>query len=256
MANLKIDGRMKVATLKEAFFNEFGGVLRIYDGNKRANDDALLCDIRVNDDVASGEYICRASRTVGKFCEEMMQVFGIKVKVATCDDWVLVLDGITLATIKKIPKQATIEMMKKFLAYQRKDNSSKEEEEEQNSNTSNSQIKEDETGLPEFPIKFFGKVVNAADYKSISFVADDMDKDLLDEMYSQLKENLKGYLDKCVWDEDLDYYYKITIYTSEDLWDNLDSISNNYPEVEFTYDWYERERSVFFKGKGEDCSND
>lgn len=130
MANLKIDGRMKVATLKEAFFNEFGGVLRIYDGNKRANDDALLCDIRVNDDVASGEYICRASRTVGKFCEEMMQVFGIKVKVATCDDWVLVLDGITLATIKKIPKQATIEMMKKFLAYQRKDNSSKKEEED------------------------------------------------------------------------------------------------------------------------------
>ena len=119
MADFQIHGRMLVKTLKEQFFNEFGGVLRVYNGNKKANDDDTLAAIRANDAAKGGELTCRANRTVGKFEQEMWDVFGIKVQVATKDDWVLVLDGITLNTIKDIPKNATRAIMEQFLAYQR-----------------------------------------------------------------------------------------------------------------------------------------
>lgn len=118
MAEIKIDGRMKVKTLKELFFNEFGGVLRVYNGNKTADDDATLASIRSND-VAQGELICRSSRTVGGFEKEMLDVFGIKVKIATKDDWVLVLDGITLSKVKDIPEKATKASMEELLSYKR-----------------------------------------------------------------------------------------------------------------------------------------
>ena len=124
MADFQIHGRMLVKTLKEQFFNEFGGVLRVYNGNKKANDADTLAAIRSNDAAKGGELTCRANRTVGKFEQEMWDVFGIKVQVATKDDWVLVLDGITLNTIKEIPKKVTRPEMEKFLAYQR----SKDEE--------------------------------------------------------------------------------------------------------------------------------
>lgn len=119
MAQFKIDGRMKVKTLKENFFNEFGGVLHVKYGNRLADDDATLASIRSNDDAKGGTLTCRASRTVGKFEQELWDVFGIKVNVFTGDDWVAVLDGITLSKIKDIPNQATREIMEQFIAYQR-----------------------------------------------------------------------------------------------------------------------------------------
>jgi hypothetical protein len=115
MAEFKIDGRMKVRKLKEDFFNEYGGVLRVYNGKERADDDASLASIRANDVARGGELVCRSNRSVGNFKKEMWEVFGIKVQVATKDDWVIVLDGITLSTIKKIPNYASKESMQEFL---------------------------------------------------------------------------------------------------------------------------------------------
>ena len=120
MAEFKIDGRMKVKTLKEKFKEEFGGTLRVYNGNKTADDEATIASIRQNEVAKGGEFVCRASRTVGKFEEELMEVFGIKVQVASCDNWVLVLDGISLANVKNVPKQATKAMMEDLIAYKRK----------------------------------------------------------------------------------------------------------------------------------------
>lgn len=108
---------MNVKTLKELFFNEFEGTLRVYDGKKLADDEATLASIRSNEGAKGGELSCRASRTVGKFEQEIQDVFGIKVQVATKDNWVLVLDGITLSKIKDIPKYATKEVMEEFLSY-------------------------------------------------------------------------------------------------------------------------------------------
>lgn len=121
MAEFKIDGRMKVKKLKENFFNEFGGVLRVYNGRCKAQDDASLASIRSNDVAKGGELLCRASRTVGKFEQEMWDIFGIKVQVATKDDFILALDGITLAKLKDIPEKATKEIMEDYVAYKRKE---------------------------------------------------------------------------------------------------------------------------------------
>ena len=115
MAEFKIDGRMKVKKLKEDFFNEYGGVLRVYKGKERADDDASLASIRSNDAARGGELACRSNRSVGNFKKEMWDVFGIKVQVATKDDWIIVLDGITLSKIKDIPNYASKESMQEFL---------------------------------------------------------------------------------------------------------------------------------------------
>ena len=117
MAEIKIDGRMKVKSLKEQFFNEYGGVLRVYAGRSKAQDDASLASIRANDAAKGGELVCQGNRTVGKFEKEMWDVFGIKVQVATKDDSILALDGITLAKLKDIPERATKEIMEQMELY-------------------------------------------------------------------------------------------------------------------------------------------
>lgn len=71
MTEFKINGRMNVKTLKELFFNEFEGTLRVYDGKKLADDEATLASIRSNEGAKGGELSCRASRTVGKFEQEI-----------------------------------------------------------------------------------------------------------------------------------------------------------------------------------------
>lgn len=119
MAEFKINGRMKVKTLKENFKKEFGGVLHVKNGNKLADDDATLASIRANDVAIGGELVCRASRTVGKFEQELWDTFGIRVNVFSPDDWVAVLDGITLSKINNIPKNATKADMESLVAYKR-----------------------------------------------------------------------------------------------------------------------------------------
>lgn len=127
MAEFKIDGRMTVRTLKENFKNTFEGTLRVYDGREKADDNATLASIRKND-VKTGEYVCRGSRTVGKFIKEMEEVFGISIKVASPDDWVLALDGITLANLKNIKKNSTKADMEELVAYKRKGEEMDEED--------------------------------------------------------------------------------------------------------------------------------
>ena len=121
MAEFKIDGRMTVRKLKESFKTEFGGTLRVYNGRELADDAATLASIRKIDNVKVGDYICRASRTVGKFEEEMKEVFGIRVQVASPDDYILALDGITLANLKNIKEKATKADMEELVAYKRKE---------------------------------------------------------------------------------------------------------------------------------------
>jgi hypothetical protein len=120
MAEFRIHGRMTVRQLKENFKKEFEGTLRVYNGREKAEDNATLASIRKSDEVKGGELICRASRTVGKFEQEMLEAFGIKVQVASPDDWVLALDGITLSNLKNIKKNATKADMEELVAYRRK----------------------------------------------------------------------------------------------------------------------------------------
>lgn len=117
MKTLTIDGRLKVKTLKDNFKEAFGGTLRVYNGNKKTDDDATLASIRTND-TASGEVECTENMTVGEFETELAEKFGIKVQVASPDDWVLALDEYTLSTVCDIPKNATKAKMQELLDEQ------------------------------------------------------------------------------------------------------------------------------------------
>ena len=100
---IKVDGRLLVSTLCSRFKEEFGGTLRVYQGNKRLTGAEKVADIAT----ATGAYGCRGSKTVGGFEKDLLDKFGIKVQVASADDWVLALDQMTLAKLPDIPKQAT-----------------------------------------------------------------------------------------------------------------------------------------------------
>ena len=119
-ADLKVSGRMTVKRLKENFKNEFGGTLRVYDGRAKADDNATLASIRRNEDAKGEKLVCNGHLTVGSFERRMRDIFGIKVQVATPDDWTLALDGITLSKLKDIPEKCSKADMESLVAYKRK----------------------------------------------------------------------------------------------------------------------------------------
>jgi len=100
---IKVDGRLLVSTLCTRFKEEFGGTLRVYNGNKRCTGAEKVADLAT----ATGSYECRPSKTVGGFEQEMMKQFGLKIQIASADDWVLALDQMTLSKLTEIPKNAT-----------------------------------------------------------------------------------------------------------------------------------------------------
>ena len=103
MATFKLTKSTTVGQLKEAFFAEFGAKLRIYSGRSQADNSATLGELGLTNE---GEIECRASLTVGSFIERMQSEYGLKVKVYTCDEWVAVLDGLTLESAGKVKKNA------------------------------------------------------------------------------------------------------------------------------------------------------
>ncbi len=115
MAKFKIGIKTTVAQLKKQFRDEVGGELRVYDGGRKADDSDLLVSLGAT----KGTFECRTSRTVGKFEEAMLRERNLKVKVFTKDDWVKVLDGITLSKVADIPRQAKKSDMESLMSYQR-----------------------------------------------------------------------------------------------------------------------------------------
>ena len=118
MATFKLTKSTTVGQLKEAFFAEFGAKLRIYSGRSQADNSATLGELGLTNE---GEIECRASLTVGSFIERMQSEHGLKVKVYTCDEWVAVLDGLTLESAGKVKKNAVKADMESMIAYQRTD---------------------------------------------------------------------------------------------------------------------------------------
>lgn len=117
---LKLTNTTTITQLTAQFNARFGSVLRIYNGRSKAEDSAVLKDVGLSNE---GTFVCRASLTVGSFIERMQNEFGLKVKVYTCDEWVAVLDGLTLEASGKVKKNAVKADMESMIAYQRSDNS-------------------------------------------------------------------------------------------------------------------------------------
>ncbi len=114
MTTFKIDTTTTVADLKRQFRNATGGTLRVYNGGSTAPTDTLLASLGAT----PGELVCPMSHTVGEFEKSMRKERNLKVKVFTADNWVKVLDDITLVKVAKLPKQATREKMQQYVPSQ------------------------------------------------------------------------------------------------------------------------------------------
>ena len=95
MADFRISGRMKVRTLKANFKAAYGSTLRVYKGQRFADDDATLVEIR-KDGYHAGDVTINGRMLVGNFEKKIMGEYGIKVQVALPDDSVLADNQISL----------------------------------------------------------------------------------------------------------------------------------------------------------------
>lgn len=113
---LLITPEMTTMELFKHFSAMFGGHLRIKNGVKRCDPttrsegtDCTLAEIGLK---KAGRY--SGDLTVGDFTEKLKDN-GLKVVVATNDDWVSVLDGFTLDFVGQIPNNTTKEKMQEIL---------------------------------------------------------------------------------------------------------------------------------------------
>lgn len=104
MADFKLDGRMKVKSLKENFKKCFGATLRVYKSvsckGAFADDNATLASIRA-EGKAGGELVVGGNLKVGSFEKKIADLYGIGVQVATKDDSALADNNITLVAAGK-----------------------------------------------------------------------------------------------------------------------------------------------------------
>lgn len=104
MADLKIDGRMKVKTLKANFKAAFGSSLRVYKSTTckgaMADDDATLASLR-GEGAKGGELTVGGNKRVGSFEKEFVAAWGIGVQVANAKDTALADNDVTLVAAAK-----------------------------------------------------------------------------------------------------------------------------------------------------------
>jgi hypothetical protein len=99
MAEFKISGRMTVKSLKSQFSKTYGLELRVYKGNKFAEEGATLASVSTK---KVDDFDCRANTLVGNFETKFKASTGLKVQVATLpnaktEPGVLVNDKMSLA---------------------------------------------------------------------------------------------------------------------------------------------------------------
>ena len=104
MADFKLDGRMKVKSLKAEFKKCFGASLRVYKSatckGAFADDNATLASIRA-EGKAGGELVVGGNLRVGNFEKKIAELYGIGVQVANADDSKLADNDATLVAAGK-----------------------------------------------------------------------------------------------------------------------------------------------------------
>ena len=104
MAEFKLDGRMKVKSLKDNFKKCFGASLRVYKSESCkgafADDDATLASIRA-EGKKGGELVVGGNLRVGNFEKKIAEMYGIGVQVADKDDKKLADNDATLVAAGK-----------------------------------------------------------------------------------------------------------------------------------------------------------
>lgn len=103
VADFKVDGRMKVKTLKANFKKAFGASLRVYTtpgGKSPADDEKTLKEIQAAG-AKGGELSVGSNMRVGNFEDKVRELYGIGVQVANKDNSKLADNDITLAAAGK-----------------------------------------------------------------------------------------------------------------------------------------------------------
>ena len=104
MAEFKLDGRMKVKTLKDNFKKNFGSTLRVYKSvtckGAMADDNATLASLRA-EGKAGGELTVGGNLRVGNFETKIAELYGIGVQVANASDRALAATSATLVAAGK-----------------------------------------------------------------------------------------------------------------------------------------------------------
>jgi len=81
MANISAHGKTKVGTLKRQFKEEYGVGIRIYNGQKFADDSATLASIRPAGKSSEGAIKINGNMLVGNLEEKFLDTLGIKVQI-------------------------------------------------------------------------------------------------------------------------------------------------------------------------------
>ena len=104
MEGLKVDGRMKVKTLRADFKKTFGFALRVYNTqNHYVDDELLLANVRQTEDASkSGDFTIDPEWTVDEFEKNFKDTFGIKVQVYTTDDTQLADNNLKISSGKSL----------------------------------------------------------------------------------------------------------------------------------------------------------
>ena len=110
---LVLNNKTKVAVLRKQFNERFGSVLRVYQGRSQVDDNLTLKEAGLS---REGTFECRGNMHVGTFITRMAEEYGLKVKVYTVDEWVAVIDDLTLTASGLVKKNATKKDMEKMLS--------------------------------------------------------------------------------------------------------------------------------------------
>ncbi len=95
MATVGITAVMKVDELKKMFLNEFGLMLRVYDGREFADNNKTIKQISTNENF--GDINLKKNMKVGTLEKKLDKEFGVKVQISGSDDSYLCNDDSTLA---------------------------------------------------------------------------------------------------------------------------------------------------------------
>ena len=101
-ATTSAEGQMTIAQLAADFKNQFGSVLRVYNGRSKADDSLTLQEVGLTGNIAQP---FDGNQKVGDFIAQMKTI-GLKVKVYTSDEWIACIDGLTLSATGKVTKYA------------------------------------------------------------------------------------------------------------------------------------------------------
>lgn len=218
---MNISGRMKVKSLKKEFNAEFGLVIRVYDGNKFADDDATIASLRKGGEI-KGEFSPQKNMKVGSFEDRMKADFGLKIQIAGSDDSYLCSDTLTLSK--------ALENDKKRIEKRSKQNNDSEDVNETKIRSTIERTQK--KGLEPGPMKgiWEGSLIEnkqTAENKSESFDQND-DNPIKDYLIKNSGKDFTLYMyTRFV----KDYLGKLDLIDNDDTQKKLESINNDLIEL-------------------------